>query len=289
MPVDQDRPAPQAQTQDGLDAIQEDIRNTLGFPLIGPVFETYAQCPLFLARAWQGLKPNLLTDEFERNARRIQREAQDSITRHFFMPDHVASLVRLGLSDAVPAIVALAQAFDELAPKLQLAACAVHRALMDCPIPSTGHARPIPAPTRFRSLELAPPSGEETAAREPLGRIFREVHEVLGLPGTTGLFEALGRWPAYLDYAWAKLRPVLTSRRYRDLRTELAEMGRALCSRLPYGLRLDPRSLLEDGLPAAELERCRALAQQCAEAMPGRVLAASALRISLGLWMEETP
>jgi Halocarboxylic acid dehydrogenase DehI len=66
-------------------------------------------------------------------------------------------------------------------------------------------------------LRLVP----ETEARGRVREIYAEVKQTLGIPFVSGLFQALGAYPAFLEMFWGAVQPLLRSQEYFSLADRL--------------------------------------------------------------------
>jgi hypothetical protein len=115
-------------------------------------------------------------------------------------------------------------------------------------------------------------------ANGPLGKVFKSIRSHLGLGLVPDDFRALGRWPKYLELAWADSRK-------RDeepaARAAVSELGRAAedsARQLPVRVEVTEAALRAAG---ADPARVRAVVQRFRRALPGLVLDLALFKVQL--------
>jgi len=132
---------------------------------------------------------------------------------------------------------------------------------------------PRGVPQDMDHIELVPED-----ANGPLARTFKSVRSHLGLGIVPDDFRALGRWPRYLELAWADARKRDDHSAARSALKDLSSQADALAQQLPVRAHVDPSTLQQVG---ADPARVKALVQRFRQAMPGLVLDLALFKVQL--------
>src|SRR5256885_10990437 len=113
-------------------------------------------------------------------------------------------------------------------------------------------------------IELVPED-----ANGALSKSFRSIRSHLGLGLVPDDFRALGRWPRYLELAWADARKRDEEPRAQAAVKELSAQADAAAQQLPVRVQVSAEALKAAG---ADLARVKTLLQRFRGAMPGLVV-----------------
>jgi hypothetical protein len=248
-------------------ATYRDIRVVLGLPFVNLVYRYLATTPGLLERAWAELRPNLL------------HEATDSLASELVpfpvgtvVPIPAASLAAARFAGERAALGAATLAAYARANTRNL--LAVHALLDGNSGPEVRASVEIPAPLAADDQPVLPMADLDALPPEATA-ILMEMSLAITGPEEPTLVPSLPRHfaqpPCLLALLWAALRPDLTNGATDAPARSLADRGRELARRLPYGVRPieDPRARLVLGrfvravskmLVVAEL-MCRALTE----------------------------
>src|SRR5438128_6941727 len=123
---------------------------------------------------------------------------------------------------------------------------------------------PRGVPPDMDHIELVPED-----ANGGLGKSFRSIRSHLGLGLIPDDFRALGRWPKYLELAWADARKRDADPRARDALAGILAQADDAAGQLPTRVQVSDDVLRSTG---ADPERVRAILERFRRAMPSLVL-----------------
>jgi hypothetical protein len=132
---------------------------------------------------------------------------------------------------------------------------------------------PRGVPQDMDSIELVPED-----ANGNLGKSFRSIRGHLGLGLVPDDFRALGRWPKYLELAWADARKRDADARASVALSELSSQADDAARQLPVRVEVSAGALQDAG---ADPDRVRALVERFRKAMPGLVLDLALFKVQL--------
>lgn len=231
-------------------ALFEEIRQTLGVPLVAKMFQALAAHPRFLELHWQAVKPALAADEFYRCAARLRAQAYTWAHNYFRIPDLCHDLEAEQFSDgAKEELGRVVDLFFHLNPVL-LMLLAIQTRAFGGPV---GKQEATPKPTRPPQFPERPVMVREETAPEPIRKIFEEIRRTLRLPLLPDDYEALARWPGFLRPYWEVVRGMAASPLYQQFQLGLQESAQALAGDIPVQVDLSGPVLREAGLGEAEI------------------------------------
>ncbi|MCA1827120.1 MAG: halocarboxylic acid dehydrogenase DehI family protein [Myxococcales bacterium] len=132
---------------------------------------------------------------------------------------------------------------------------------------------PRGVPQDMDHIELVPED-----ANGNLGKTFRSIRAHLGLGLVPDDFRALGRWPKYLELAWADARKRDADSRAQRALKELAAQADEAATQLPVRVEVLDAALRAAG---ADPGRVRTLIDRFHRAMPGLVLDLALFKVQL--------
>src|SRR5258708_1359209 len=132
---------------------------------------------------------------------------------------------------------------------------------------------PRGVPQDMDSIELVPED-----ANGNLGKSFRSIRAHLGLGLVPDDFRALGRWPKYLELAWADARKRDADGRASTALSELSSQADEAARQLPVRVQVSADALRAAG---ADPDRVRALVERFRKAMPCLVLDLALFKVQL--------
>ena len=212
-----------------IEAIYEEIQETLRVPIVNLIFRSLANYPDYLEGAWQRLRPALGTRSFERAADRLRAEA-------LLEPVPDASGVRWEETGEIDRIRAFNDTIHYVLPKLLLIATALHETEFE-PAPDGSAAEPLADPSRIPAgaaegttkVEMV----ESEKADERVRTLFESVRERHQHPLVSSYYRGLGNWPDFLDAAWERVRPLVGSDAYEARKGMLIDFARGAVRNLP--------------------------------------------------------
>ena len=132
---------------------------------------------------------------------------------------------------------------------------------------------PRGVPQDMDHIELVPEDATGT-----LGKTFKSVRTHLGLGLVADDFRALGRWPKYLELAWADARKRDSDPRAKEAVAEIRAMAEQAAQQLPVRLTLSDETLQAAG---ADPARVRVLLERFRTALPALVLDLALFKVQL--------
>jgi hypothetical protein len=132
---------------------------------------------------------------------------------------------------------------------------------------------PRGVPQDMDHIELVPED-----ANGALGKTFRSIRTHLGLGLVPDDFRALGRWPKYLELAWADARKRDSDPRAQRAVKQLAAQADEAATQLPVRVEVSESALRSAG---ADPARVRSLIDRFHRAMPGLVLDLALFKVQL--------
>lgn len=225
-----------------------------------------------LLPCWQALRPAVRLRAFEEAADDLRiRAAQAAV-------DLGCPLIETQLewagydADQIDEIRGQVNIFHYQNAKLLLAGMMLREALRGgCGGASAGRASgralqrvPRGIPQDMDAVELVP---EDSSGA--LARVFRQIRLHSGLGLVPDDHRALGRWPRYLELAWADARARDAQPRAAAALAELRSAAEAAAAELPERVQVDDAQLAAAG---ADPEAVRALVDRFVDAQPGLTL-----------------
>ena len=231
-----------------------------------------------LVPCWQALRPAIRVRAFEEAADDLRVKAAT------FAVDLGCPLIETQLEwagydvDEIDEIRGQVDIFHYADAKLLMAAAALLQALNGGVGGAKRGARaeqrvPRGVPQDMDHIELVP---EE--ANGNLAKSFRSIRAHLGLGIVPDDFRAFGRWPKYLELAWADARKRDADPRAVEALKELATQADEAARQLPVRMAVSDDTLRAAG---ADPVRVRSLLERFHKAMPGLVLDLALFKVQL--------
>ncbi len=276
------------QAQGKTKEIFNDIKDTLGTPLIHPFFNILAPFEPYFQKAWEQLKPNITSPYFETFSSQVRFQLEDGIKGNFFMPDHIINLVRMGLQDYKKEVQRIVGFFYYQDANLIILSACLNSAwvgsIIGGSVPSPrGRYSPPEIYRILRRMEIPLISEEEIATQEKIGSIFTDIQATLGTLYLPPDFRALACWPAYLEYAWTKTKPYLTHRKFAPLKQKVKDFLSQGIRDLPYSIRLSEEGVKALGVSQEQTEQLKRLLDHLHEGMVSTALALACLKVGLSI------
>ena len=273
-----------AEAQEAQRLLFEEIRAAFRNPIVPLLVRRLgAGYPGYLERAWRDLKPNVLSRAFERRADELRAAA----VRAAAAVGAVApggfreALRRRALSTTVvDDIIRAVDIAHYLDPKLLIAATALDLALNNEPVGGAADLSPeereaLPAGLPPEAAELAVLGDAEAPGR--VLRVWNDAVAALELPGVTEDLRAIGRWPDFLEMAWATARPVVG-------RPEVAPLGAIAedgARRLPFRITVGPAAVAQLGYTVAQATELARLTREFRRKLPALVFTFAVAKLGL--------
>lgn len=222
-----------------------DIKQTLGVPYVGLVFQAYGVYPAFLELFWQSVRPGTGDAQFFACAERLRASAYTRVYSYFPVPDFCAHSQKLQLSavarDELKSTVELLSYYNAL----QLLLVAVVFQAFDRPV---GRAPQSPKPATHPTFPVRPVLIDEGTAAPGVARIYDEIKRAFGAPVVKTDVRAFARFPGFLEDYWNVLQRVLELPLYAESQFGVQDTALAVAREFPAEVRLDKDRLENAGI-----------------------------------------
>ncbi len=231
-----------------------------------------------LGPCWQAFRPALRLRAFEEAADDLRARAATAAV------DLGCPLIETQLEwagydlDEIDEIRGQVDIFHYADAKLLMAVATLSQALRGGVGGVQGGARAEQRVPRGVPQDMDPIELVSEEANGNLGKTFRSIRAHLGLGMVPDDFRALGRWPKYLELAWADARKRDNDPRAQAALKQLAEHADEAARQLPVRVQVTPEQLAAAG---AEPARVLALLDRFRKALPGLVLDLALFKVQL--------
>ncbi len=269
-------------TEDAADErtrrIFAEIKQALGLPVLRGFFPALAAYPEFLQLHWKLFKPAVETAEFFACGDRLRAEAYTRAHNYLRIPDLCAGLEESSLSaGARQELTATMDLFHYRDPLLLLLFCAQVEAL-DGPI---GEPLSFTQAAAHPTYAERPVVVEEENASTAVRRRYEEIRRVLNLPYVNAEYEAMARFPDFLNVYWEFLKKLLQSPLYDECQHGIHESAWNLARELPGPLELPLEHLTEAGMRQEDIASVARILELFVKNLSGLVLNVAVSKIAL--------
>ncbi len=273
-----------AEAQEAQRLLAEEIRAAFRNPIVPLLVRRLgAGYPAYLERAWRDLKPNVLSRAFERRADELRAAAvRAAAAVGAVAPGAFREALRQRAlsTTVVDDIVRAVDIAHYLNPKLLIAATALDLALNNEPVGGAADLSPeereaLPAGLPPEAAELAVLGDAEAPGR--VLRVWNDAVATLELPGVTEDLRAIGRWPDFLELAWATAKPLVG-------RPEVAPLGAIAeegARRLPFRITVGPAVGVQLGYTMAQATELARLMREFRRKLPALVFTFAIAKLGL--------
>ncbi len=253
-----------------------DIRRTLGISGLNLFYPALAEYPAFLELHWSLVKPLAGSRELRSCAERLRAECYTRVHNYFRVADLRGYVKQDGSDSDLPQLQAAVEFFHYKDPLLLLLFCLQMQAL-EGPAGRPG----APTPADVSQHRTAPAFIPEETAPAPIRRRYNEIRKVLGLPYVCPEFEAMARWPVFLDAYWQFLKGLIESPLYSDCRYALRTSAWNLAGELPGPLELTFDQLTQAGLSQDEIASVGRILELFVTSLSGNLLNVAVAHIAI--------
>lgn len=268
-PVRMDQAPPEVRT------LLIDIQDTMGIPWPPDNWRSYAIYPDAARLFWERLKPAVETEQFLTDALRIAelayRQAQD-----WYEPGYEPRLQ----PDVLRRIQWELDAFEYGNAQLLIQQGALNHAVHGEAVGGVGGSRPRRHVSAYRGPEIQM-IGEAEASDEIRG-LYGDIRQTLSLPLVTSDYQALAKWPAFLEPAWRDARDWREREEYRQLQQNLAIMGDEAGQRLTEAVRIGEDELLAAVGDPVGVNNLQRMVRLFTDLLPGLIVNDALFRIGAG-------
>jgi hypothetical protein len=253
--------------------IFDEVRHSLGLPIVPTLYQAYAAFPGFLSAHWEAFRPVLQSRQFFILGARLAAESYTRAHSYFDIPSLTMCDVRSEVSAKLP-IAQVLDYYQYLDPLLLLISSAQMQALE-----GTVGQEGSPEPANHPEFPVAPCFLHEEQATAALHRIWDERRRVLEVAFVSDEHRALACWPdLYCDY-WRSLKSLLQSPLYADCQYRIGQSAWDMARELPVRVETGVTQLLEAGMESEELSSLARINEAFMQAMTGLVLDVTVARI----------
>jgi hypothetical protein len=254
-------------------AIFDEVRHSLGLPIVPTLYQAYAAFPGFLSVHWGAFRPVVQSRQFFNLGARLAAESYTRAHSYFDIPSLTMCDVRSKVSTKLP-IAQVLDYYQYLDPLLLLISSAQMQALE-----GTVGQEGSPEPANHPEFPVAPcflNEGQETPA---VHRIWDERRRLLEAAFVSDEHRALACWPdLYRDY-WVLLKTLLRSPLYADCQYRIGQSAWDMAHELPVRVETGVTQLLEAGMESDEVSSVARINEAFIQAMTGLVLDVTVARI----------
>ncbi len=253
--------------------IFDEIRHSLGVPVVPILYQAYAAFPEFLERHWEAMRPALGSRQFFLLGARLAAESYTRAHNYFEVPGFLRqSFSEPGVGLPMSQVL---DYFQYLDPLLLLIAAAQMQAFEGI----LGQAEQAPEAAQHPSFPVAPRLLNDAEAKAAAHRIWDERRRLLDVAFISDEHRALACWPDFYDEYWIAMRQFLRSPLYEDCQYRIGESAWNLARELPVGGDTGIPSLLEAGLGGEEVSSLARINEVFVQAMSGLLLDITFARI----------
>lgn len=257
----------------GVRHIFDEVRKTLGLPVVPTLYQAYAAFPAFLEVHWQAFRPVLQSRQFFTLGARLAAESYTRAHNYFCIPALTVDEPR-GTSPAlqVPQVLDYYQYAD---PLLLLIAAAQ----MQCFEGAVGTSW-LPEPANHPTFQVAPDLLSEADASQDIHRIWDERRRILELAFISDEHRALACWPDFYRRYWNALKDLLKSPLYADCQYRIGESAWTMVQEFPGDTETAIPQLIDAGMDDEEIASVARINEAFMQAMTGLVLDITFARIA---------
>ncbi|HSY12815.1 MAG TPA: halocarboxylic acid dehydrogenase DehI family protein [Verrucomicrobiae bacterium] len=253
--------------------IFDEVRQTLGLPVVPALYRAYAAFPQFLEVHWQSFHPILRSRQFFMLGARLAAESYTRGHNYFGIP----SLTTYG-TPAMGTTLQIPQVLDyyQYADPLLLLITAGQMQAFEGPVGNPCTPEPVNHPT----FQVAPCLLSDLDARQDVQSIWDERRRILELAFTSDEHRALACWPDFYRQYWNALKDLLQSPLYADCQYRIGESAWTMVRELPGTTETGISQLIDAGLESEEISSVARINEAFMQAMTGLVLDITFARIA---------
>jgi hypothetical protein len=254
--------------------IFDEVRSSLGIPVIPKLYQAYAAFPQFLELHWQAFRPVLAERHFFSLGARLAAESYTRAHNYF----EVRSLASRELLAEASSPLPLGQVLDYyqyLDPLLLLISAAQMQAF-EGPIGQPD----IPQVANHPCFPVAPRLLRDTEATPAIHRIWDDRRRTLELAFISDEHRALACWPRFYEEYWLALKDLLRLPLYTDSQLRAGESAWSLTRELPAKVDIGIPLVLDAGLDDEQVSSLVRINEAFLQALSGLVLDITFARIA---------
>jgi hypothetical protein len=255
--------------------IFDEVRNSLGIPVVPKLYQAYAAFPQFLELHWQAFSPALQARQFFLLGARLAAESYTRAHNYF----EVRNLSSRDLVSDNSGELPLAQVLDyyQYLDPLLLLIVAVQMQAFEGPI---GQQQENPQLANHPTFPVAPRLLSDPEAAPGVHRIWDERRRMLELAFISDEHRAMASCPKFYGEYWQALRDLLQLPLYADCQLRVGESAWSLTRELPAKVDIGISLLLEAGLDGEQVSSLVRINEAFLQALSGLVLDITFARIA---------
>ena len=255
-----------------------EIRQALGLPALTVFYPALAAYPQFLQLHWKVTGPVLSTGNFFACGDRLRADGYTRAHNYLRIPDLCARLEESSLSAAARReLASTLDLFHYCNPLLLLLFAAQIQAL-EGPI---GESEEIVRRPPLPIFSERPLFIIEENASVQVRRRYDEIRRVLDLPYVNPEFEAMARYPDFLQLYWELLKTFVRSPVYQQAEYGIRDSAWQLARELPGPLELSVDQLLEAGMKEEDISSVARILDLFVRNLSGMVINVAIAKIAL--------
>jgi hypothetical protein len=217
-----------------IQAVYEDIKQTLRVPIINLIFRTLANDPAYFIAAWERTAPVARTRGFEAAADDLRAEA-------VLEPSPDASGIDWDRTGPLDEIRDFNDTIHYILPKLLLIVTAWDEGEWPG---GHGDASPLPRGVADGTRKGSMVGIEDAVER--VRQLLQREQDAHGHPLVSSYYRVLANWPDFLEPAWNRVEPRVGSAPYRERMSRLVQRATDAVQALPLAGSIPNEARTED-------------------------------------------
>lgn len=254
-------------------AIFDEVRHSLGLPVVPTLYQAYAAFPDFLALHWRTFRPAVQSQQFFLLGARLAAESYTRAHNYF----EIASLTACDSHTQVSPKLPVAQVLDYyqyLDPLLLLISSAQMQAL-EGPVGRDG----TPEAASHPVFPVAPCLLTDEHVTPAVHRTWNERRRILEVAFLSDEHRSLACWPDLYHAYWLSLKGLLQSPLYKDCQYRIGESAWTMAHELPIRVETSVAQLMEAGMDSDDVSSLTRINEAFMQAMTALVLDITFARI----------
>ncbi|MGI9103604.1 MAG: halocarboxylic acid dehydrogenase DehI family protein [Terriglobales bacterium] len=254
--------------------IYSEIKQGLSTPALHDFYPALAAYPQFLRLHWNLMRPVVTSRQFHGCAERLRADAYTRAHNYLRIPDLTARLPEPDSS--LPQLREAIEVFHHK-DSLLLLLFSMQIQAMEAPVGKQIHD----AGAASKPPAEAPALVAESDAPASVRHTYEEIRRVLELPYVNAEYQAMARFPEYLNGYWELLKSLLQSPLYQEGLFAIQESAWELARELPGPLELSVDQLIAEGMQEQEIASIARILELFVKNLSGLVMNIAIAKISI--------
>ena len=255
--------------------IFDEVRHSLGLPVVPSLYQAYAAYPGFLEIHWQAFRPAVRSRQFFLLGARLAAESYTRV-HNYFDVDSLASRELHCNGTAGPSLAQALDYYQYLDPLLLLIASAQMQAFEG----PAGSEQIASEPAQHPTFPVSPRLLNDAEATPAQHRMWGERRRLLELAFISDEHRAMACWPGFYQEYWRALQELMRSPLFTDCQYRIGESAFGLARELPARLETSVPQLLEAGLTDEEVASLAHINEAFGLALSGLILDITFARVA---------